>query len=233
MIYQADRIGDCDSDASDNAERSTYLLRKRKFAHSHLLLNVAVILLVMTLHHRYAAVAYWSGLMLFGLSYGKVFKGLSRRIPGFKDIFVSVMWALLIPFGVLYAGYSWSTSLSFAMTFIFLKMLISVSAFDVKDIKSDRNRGINTFATLWSVARLTQVLQAVNLATGILILFGLITSIMPVYTAFLLLFLPYTWYYLHVLRRRKAPDWLYHVYIDAEMVLWSVLVLCVRLILGA
>ncbi len=173
---------------------------------------------------QFRALAIAAGLLLFGLAYGSVFKPLTTRIPGFKDVYVAVMWTLLLPFAMACERAPWSWPMTLSALFLFLMVVVNVSACDVKDMREDALEGMRTLAVVLGVPRVFVFLHALNLLLVPLLLGGVLLCLFPVYAVVLLLAVPYTALFLRGIRRTGGGK-LHMAYVVDGMQVWMALLL--------
>lgn len=167
------------------------------------------------------------GLILFSISLlyskGKGFKSLTQRVPGFKNLFVALMWGTLPLFLVFYYSFPITPSLFLLIIFVFLRFFINTSSFDIKDIESDKKDGLLTLAIVLSRNGLVRFLNILNLFSSIPIIIGVYFGYFPSHSLLLVIFVNvYTFYFLKIINKKeKEQISLYNVIIDAELLLWS------------
>ena len=114
-----------------------------------------------------------SVMVLGGIAYPAFFKDVTRTITGFKSIYVSLIWAAAATF-IPFFLYSTGTGIFFALAFafIFMKTMINVIFFDIKDMEADRDRGLKTIPALLGKDCTFKFLHGLNLLTLAPILVG-------------------------------------------------------------
>ncbi len=219
-VYLADHCSGVETDVVGNPDRSAYLL-KRKLVNRLLTVLYPLITLWLVLQKHSPAVSVFAVcLLMLGLGYGALFKGLSRHIPAFKDVFGAVVWAALIPFAAVYEHSTWSLALSLATLFVLFRLLVDIAGFDVKDIGEDSARNIRTLAVLLGQSRCVRLLQWLNLVPGIVLAIGIVLGLFSPQSVGLFLYLPYNYLYLKVSARKDPPSWLFDIVGDGEPVTW-------------
>lgn len=227
IIYGHDYYMGRDSDAASNPERAIVVGRK---AGTFLFVLAAEGLLLAAL----LLMAGNLGLLVFilmlltgGIAYPAFFKNVTRTIPGFKSIYVSFIWAAAAAF-MPFFQYSKGSGIFFALmfAFIFLKTMINVIFFDIKDIEADRNKGLKTIPALLGKEGTLRSLYGLNLITLAPILLGVYWGSLPA-PALAWLGLPvYVAYYLY--RGRKSDEKgirrISYVLAESETLLWLILI---------
>lgn len=147
-------------------------LRVKHFARIVLWLYPALLVALLVLTKNWAALAGVAVLLSLGLVYATVFKGLSRHIPCFKNLFVSLMWILLVPLAVLCDRTGFELNLLWSMLFLFIGTFINVTVCDVKDYAEDRQEGLRTPVVILGASRLAILLHVLNVVNTALLVAG-------------------------------------------------------------
>lgn len=79
---------------------------------------------------------------------------------------------------------------------------MSAMFFDIKDISSDKEERLKTFAVVWGKERTIRALIILNLLSAVPLIIGVYLDILPWFSLALLLTLPYTFYYLNQTRKK-------------------------------
>ena len=167
-------------------------------------------------------ILFGAGIFLFGILYTEFFKKRTEHIPGLKNFYVALVFALLVFFPNLYYGSTFSSlflkGAGVLALFIFFKGVVWQIFLDVKDIESDTQQNLRTFPILLGREKILRLLPFL----------GLIAT-MPVFflpRQFLSLFfvLPFNWYTYSLGKRGSYNG---YTLASFEMLLWSLLVLLV------
>jgi 4-hydroxy-3-methylbut-2-enyl diphosphate reductase len=165
-------------------------------------------------------------LILLGIAYSKFLKKFTKKIAGFKNIFVSLMGLLLIFFLAHYYGSSFALSLVLIVIFVCLRWFINSSFFDIKDIKIDEKEGLLTLPIIWGEKKSLNILKSVTIIAAIPIILGYYLKFFPIFSLMLLFTIPYSFYYFKKSQDKKANSaFLYNVIVDGEFILWSFFIL--------
>lgn len=161
--------------------------------------------------------------------YDLYFKGLTKKIVGFKNIYIGLLFSLLPVMAVIYYNASFSLSFFLVITYIFL-MIFSGSAFsDIKDTTGDKKEGLKTLAITMGHKNLISFLMFVTLLAMVPIVAGVYINVLPVYALALFFGVAY-----RVFLFKKSFDkninkhLLYAVLFDGELTLWVILVILGR-----
>lgn len=226
LVYSYNYQSEADEDSSTNTEKSEFLRnRKKKYPYIFVINTSLIILLLLLLDNIYFIIFIFI-ILSGGLLYTIVFKTLTMTIPGFKSIYVSI---ILTYFGVFYSILLYSQQIDimliFLTWFIFLKLLINIVFFDLKDVESDISRKLKTFPILLGKSKTLFYLNLINFVTLATLAYCVYCGIFPIYSIVLAPFFIYTAYYLYKGKIVDQSNLLYYTYImaDAEFIFWPAL----------
>ncbi|OPX57360.1 MAG: prenyltransferase [Methanobacterium sp. PtaB.Bin024] len=225
IVYSYDYHQDVGKEENVNSERFTYLEKNARYYPVFLISYVILLVSLLFLFSSYQLIVFIVIITGGGLLYATVLKGLTKRIPVFKNIYTGLTWSLggtfFIPF-----YYSIEISLSFLIVFvcITLRAIMDAIFFDLKDLRSDATEGLKTFPVILGKNNTINFLHSINLISFIPLIVGVYFKILPIYAFALLVFYFYTFYYLKM--SRKAIDsgsWGNLCYIaDFEFIIWPI-----------
>ena len=104
--------------------------------------------------------------------------------------------------------------------FYYFRIFISNAACDVKDIESDKKRGLKTFAISMGEDGAMIFLNVLNTASGLLIVWGIYSNVLPLFSATLLVTIPYAAYYFHLNSKMSSKEVFANAVVDGEFLLW-------------
>lgn len=219
-IYMLDHTNGAGTDANSNPGRSAYLAGG--ISMRRVMVGVfALGAFALVLQRQSCAAAIWTIVLLgAGLGYGVFFKGLTSRIPMFKDFFAACMFAALIPFAAAYEAIPWTDAMSLATLLVFIWLFIDIAVFDTRDLIADSERNIRTLAVVVGKRRCIRLLHWLNIVSGMILVAGIVFTLFPLHTAGLLLCMPYSYVYLRLAGEKQIPIWLFDVMIDGAWVTW-------------
>jgi 4-hydroxybenzoate polyprenyltransferase len=193
------------------------------------------LILLLALSGNIAVIIFLLSLNFLGILYTLFLKGVTNKIPLFKNIFVSFIWAsgaIFLP--LLY--YSKTISLPFilAYLFIWIEAFLNTIFFDIKDEESDRLRGLKTMPAILGNKRTLQFLYIANVLAFIPLLLGVYLNILPLFTLSILALLIYKSYYLHIggAADDKGLRTITYTLIDTEFIIMLVLLIIGSLIMN-
>jgi len=108
--------------------------------------------------------------------------------------------------------------------FIFLRGIINVTFFDIKDIESDAERGLKTLPVILGKGPTLRFLKALNVLGFLPLLAGVYAGIIPAFALSLVIFYFYDYYYLKKAGEinSKSLRMVSYTLADAEFVIWPV-----------
>jgi len=169
--------------------------------------------------------------LIIGIFYTQRFKKLTKRVLGFKNLYISASFGLLtILVGLYYAVFNWSVF--FIFLFIFLRIFINTVFCDIKDIESDKDEGLKTFPVIFGKEKTLNLLHILNPLSFLPIIIGVYLNILPGIAIILLIFYFYDLYYLKKSedKNTNVNNFLY-VIPDIEVLLWPIVLILTKQIL--
>jgi len=229
LTYSYNRYKELDSDIQTNPERSNYIIKYSKFIPIIISVEALLIIYILISSHKDSVILFSLALVLFGLSYTFVFKYLTRYILGFKNIFVSISWTLLLAFLVIYSSAKFSIAFLIFSAFIFMRVLLHEILSDFKDINSDRKNNLLTIAVTKTKRDSLRVISTINIISILPIIIGVIYGLLPKYSLALILLIPYSFFCIDKIQNNNFnKDMLYTVVIDNEFILYPILIILAK-----
>lgn len=223
--YLFDRIKETKNDIQDNELRTQYIIsQRRRFLFSMLIYALIAVLIIVI--QRPSSFIFGITLLFFSLLYTIVFKKLTKRVPGFKNFFVALMWSLTIPFLFYYQKIG-ITSTAVILSILFFLKHFSYELFeDIKDIKSDKKSGLLTFPILFK-DKYYYFFIILNILFGLLLILAIIIKTLPPYSAILLIFLPYSFCYFYIANKNNKNR-IAFLLADIEYLFWPMFILLAK-----
>ncbi len=197
LIYSYDYMSDLDKDIECNKERYKHLQKKKKYYPLIMIFYILLLISLLLCFSNYKLILFIIFISLGGLLYATVLKGLTKKIPIFKNIYTVLTWSLG---GTLFVPlqYSLTISLPFIIVFVFINMkgMINAIFFDLKDSLSDSKEGLKTLPVILGNSNAIKILHLLNFASFIPLIIAVILKIIPLVTLSLLIFFFYSFYYL-------------------------------------
>lgn len=219
--YLYNRYREFKKDYLTNFERTRYLEKKILIIPLIIFCFIISFAAIILYFSKVSVLIFGFFLFFLGLLYSKFFKGITTKIIGFKNLYVSFAWSLLVIFLVFYYSVEFTVSLYLVFIFVYLRMFIHEAFFDIKDIESDMNEKLLTLPIVLGKEKLINVLSIINIISFTPIALGVYYKIFPSYSLIFFLTILYTIYYFRKLNGVGANQhFLFNVVVDGEFILW-------------
>jgi len=231
IVYSFNYYGELEKDMATNPERVVHLSKKVRLY--PLILGVYVLLLALLLifFANYIMMTFVLILLFCGIFYTILFKDLTKQVPGFKGVYIAAVWALA---GAFFFNFHYSLNWDFfsvlMFLFIFLRGIINVTFFDIKDQASDSAQGLKTLPVILGRETTLKFLHALNIFAFIPLLIGVYLGIIPAFALSLVVFYFYDLYYLRkaAVINNKGLRMISYTLADAEFILWPIVLIIGR-----
>lgn len=233
MVYSYDYYRDMDKDMATNSERAAYFNKKAKI-YPFIMASYAVLLVsLLILFSNYELILFILATVLVGMLYTFGLKGLTKKVPGFKNIYTALTWAIAGTFFIpLY--YSMNLNLAFMLIFlfIFLKCLPNIIFFDIKDIEGDKKEGLKTVPVLIGKENTLNLLRGMNIIAFLPLFVGVYLHLIPAFTLVMLVFLAYSFHYMKKASNASADEMsiISQTLADAEFILWPLVLFAASMV---
>jgi 4-hydroxybenzoate polyprenyltransferase len=232
IVYSYNHLIEAKKDIESNSERAKYLLetKKEKKAKIEFFIYCLFLLITLFLLKKTELLIFVLIIVIAGIFYTLFFKSLTKKVLGFKNLYVSFTWtfSLQLLIGMYYGIFN--NIMIILFLFIFLRCMVNGIFFDLKDIKTDKNEGLKTLPVALGQEKTLYFLHIINFISFIPILFGVFKNILPFYSLSLFIFFFYSFYYLRVAEKGKSNlNFLSYVMVDAEHILWGLWALIFKL----
>ena len=152
------------------------------------------------------------------------FKGLTRKIVGFKTFYASLFWAFLIILSAIYYNINYIPLIILLFLFVYLRFVLSIAFFDIKDIESDKRDFLKTFPVLLGRNKTLSFLHILNFISILPLVLGVYFKILPTFSLSLCLFYFYSFYYLRqAVSKSKNIRKLSYIMVDGEYIFWPLI----------
>ena len=232
IVYSYNHLIEAKKDIESNSERAKYLLetKKEKKAKIEFFIYCLFLLITLFLLKKTELLIFVLIIVMAGIFYTLFFKSLTKKVLGFKNLYVSFTWtfSLQLLIGMYYGIFN--NIMIILFLFIFLRCMVNGIFFDLKDIKTDKNEGLKTLPVALGQEKTLYFLHIINFISFIPILFGVFKNILPFYSLSLFIFFFYSFYYLRAAEKGKSNlNFLSYVMVDAEHILWGLWALIFKL----
>jgi len=225
-VYLYNRFKEYKVDFLTNPERTEHIKKYVKYIPFIIFLMTFSAIVMVVYFNKISALILGLLLLILGLFYSLFFKKITEKIIAFKSFFISLMWSLLVLFLAIYYSAPINLALFLFSVFVFLRFFVSVSFFDIKDIKTDKQEGLKTLAVVLKQSTLWQFLSIIAILAVLPLIIGVYLRVLPISSLMLFLTIPYTFFYFKQLENKNiSPYFLYNVIVDGEFIFWLFFVL--------
>jgi len=225
-VYLYNRFKEYKVDFLTNPERTEHIKKYVKYIPFIIFLMTFSAIVIVVYFNKISALTFGLLLLIIGLLYSLFFKKITEKIIAFKSFFISLMWSLLVLFLAIYYSAPINLALFLFSVFVFLRFFVSVSFFDIKDIKTDKQEGLKTLAVVLKQSKLWQILSITAILAVFPLIIGVYLRVLPISSLMLFLTIPYTFFYFKQLENKNiSPYFLYNVIVDGEFIFWLFFVL--------
>lgn len=172
VIYSYNHIRERGQDQESNPERVSHI--QKQIILPKILLGLYVIVLSFCLFTTNTqTLVLTASICIAGILYTDIFKELgSRHILGFKNFYTSLFGTLALFLVTNYHSIPNSIFSLLFTAFVLNRLLVNSIFFDIKDIESDKKRGLKTFAVELGKRNLLYALHLLNFGSAILLFFA-------------------------------------------------------------
>lgn len=225
-VYLYNRYKELKEDKKTNPERVLYTEKNIRTIPYIIVIYLIIFIFTLIFFNKTTVLLFTLVLLIFGFLYSLVFKNFTKKLVGFKNFFVSLMWTLLAVVLIIYYNYPLNLQVLLIALFIILRIFSHEVMSDIKDFEGDREKKLLVFPGIIAKQKLIFFLILISTLSFVPLLIGLRLGLFPNYSTILLLLLPYSYYYLLKLNSEKSTNrFLYDIIIDGEYILWLPLIL--------
>ncbi|MEW6010235.1 UbiA family prenyltransferase [Methanobacterium movens] len=228
IVYSYDYYKDLDKEISLNSDRAIFLSKKSAKFSKILSVYIILLLIMLFLFSSIQFIIFISGIILGGILYTTALKKMTKIIPFFKNFYTALTWAIGGTFFIIfYNSLSISTAFIIMFIFIFLRVLINIIFFDLKDIEGDKMAGLKTLPAMVGKKNSILFLHIINLISFLPLFFGVYYGILPLFALSLVGFYFYVYFYIRKSEKVDEKDLhvISHTMADSEFVIWPFVLL--------
>ncbi len=234
IVYSYDYYKDIDKDIKNDSLRASYLKKKAKNYPYLLSFYIILLITLLIIYSNYILGAFVLTIIAGGILYNMMFKGFTKKIPAFKNIYTAVNWALVGAFFPLFY-YSMDISIPFMLMFvlIFIKAITNAIFFDLKDKEDDKSSGIKTLPVILGKKSTIYVLHALNVIAFFPLILGIYLNVISFYAISLLIFTFYGYFYINKANSASKDELesTAHTLADSEFIFWPLTLLIATIFL--
>jgi 4-hydroxybenzoate polyprenyltransferase len=237
IVYSYDHYRDIESDKITNPDRVQYLEKKSTYYRYIIGTYIAVLvaLVIFGGQEIVEMLAFIAIIVGGGLLYAASFKNFTKYIPAYKNIFVSLEWALAAAFlMVIYNHQDVITVFTVIIfTFVFLKYCTNTIFCDLKDIEPDSEKGLKTVPVMIGFNKTIVFLCVLSIVTLLPLILGVYIQILPIYALLFTIFAVYDIVYILLAYiNRDTEKWHKFGFLaDIEITLWPIVLIPIIYIL--
>ena len=224
IIYLYDYFNGTEDDEKTNSTRADYFRKNDSKTITRILYgSIISIASIYVLYSDIPNMLIGFAILILGLTYQAYFKGLTKKITAFKNIFVSMVWAILVYVMFIYYSYPITSEALIISAFVFLRMTGIQILFDIRDIEGDQKKGLRTFPAIYGYRKGFMTLIAINFITAILLIYEAYIGALP-YTA--LMIVPVIFYAQNYLDKvdKSRKDHKSYLFAAGEPFIWFILI---------
>jgi len=234
IVYSYDYYKDLKKDNAVDSERTAFLSEKSKKYPFILTSYILTLLFLIFLFSNVKLTLFIIGLVVSGILYTTAFKVVTKKIPFFKNIYTALTWAMGGTFFLIFY-YSMGITAPFLLIFlvIFIRVLINIIFFDLKDIEADKKEGLKTLPAILGKKKSINFLHLMNMFSFLPILIGVYLGWIPNFALALLIFFFYVFYYIQKSKNLEGDNLhrISHTMADSEFVMWPVVLIMAKLLI--
>lgn len=225
-IYNYNHYKDINIDYFTNPERVNHLYKYHKYGKIIISIYGLSYFIVLFIFGTVQSIIFGTALIGLGVIFSLKIIDALKKMVGAKLIYTSFSWSLLIPFTMIYHSQFLNYSILIFTLFVFLRIIITTTFFDIKDAILDRKRGITTVPVVLGRKKSLTFLQLVNLISIMPIILAVFIHMLPLYSFPLTLLFFYSFFYIQKARDTNVEITnLSYVIVDGEFYYWPILIL--------
>lgn len=230
ISYRYNYYWEIQGDSLTNPDRVQYLGKSLKFSQFLIIIYFFILCVFLIAFTNFKIILFSIFFLMIGILYTRRFKKITKRIAGFKNLYIGFSWALFMGFiSLYYSFFDWI--LFFLFLFIFLRLLLNTIFFDIKDIEADKRDGIKTIPVILGQEKIIKFLHILNILSFMPIMVGFYLNYFPKIALALLIFYFYSFYYIEKLKDKDANiRKISYLIVDSEYFLWPIILLLAKAI---
>lgn len=223
IIYSYNYFRELLQDMKTNPERVKHISSAKKWRQISPLVYILLLCVSLIFTNLLTAILV-AFITLGGILYTEKFK--RTPILGFKTYYVSFFWSILVLTIPFFYDLDTVPYLYFVL-FIFIRGLVNTIFSDIKDIESDRERGIKTLPVYWGKKKTLYILQIINIISMLPLLVGVVDNKLPFAALLLSITIINGFYYLTRALYMSEKSLRLHssILIDGEYIFWPAVII--------
>ncbi len=222
IVYTYNHLSEGSADELSNPERTKHVKKSNSKAYI-LLFCYLVLLVLVSLTTNTATILLLSVIVFAGLIYTFALKDFgARHIMGFKNVYVALFWAMMVLLVPTLFQIPINSQMIYFGSFVFLRIILNTTYFDIKDVVADSKRSLKTFPVVIGRKNTLRMLHIINLLSALPIVIGYFAGQFEINVLALTIFVVYGFSYLVITRflKEKNVRLLSYIVADSEYALW-------------
>ncbi|RLF62794.1 MAG: hypothetical protein DRN16_00605 [Thermoplasmata archaeon] len=222
-IYNYDYVRSLHIDYNDNTKRVKHIQKYLSFRLLVLIIYGSIFFSFLIYFSNFQSIIFGTVLLLIGLLYTDVFKRGTKKFVGFKNIYTSLCFSMLLLFVPVY--YSYKINMLFLVFFVFilLQFIVDTSFCDLKDMYTDKKQDLKTLPLYFGKQKFLLFLHILNAVSFLMLSVAIATGVVPLFSLILLLFFLYRFYYINKAKESTGSDrniQKLYAFVDGEYFFW-------------
>lgn len=227
FIMLNDRYRDRNTDSLTNKIRTQHLKSLSRFITYILLFSSIILFLMLYLYSSISGIIIILSIMTLGILYPIYFKKLTRKIPLFKNLSISLVVIMIVLSPFFYYPNTFNQDSFYLVYFILIfsssRAMMMQIFLDLKDIDIDKKENLKTLGVILGKERALKILGIMNVLT-VLFLFTpyfINPNLIPESILPLILLVPFSFYYFHLARNGRFSGYILG---SGEFIPWPLLI---------
>lgn len=172
VVYFYDRLRDLEKDRETNIQRVKHIRSNKNLVVVLGIFYVGIVIFGNLIYANLYSLLYCVGIIILGLLYPRYFKGLTRKIYFFKNIYVTSVYSVAVFYPLLFytKHIFFDKIIIYLFIFVFLEMAVSQLSLDLKDIKSDKASKLKTLPVVYGWEKALSLLYSFSVLSFFVLL---------------------------------------------------------------
>ena len=223
IVYNYDHYRDQALDEKSNEQRTSFVKKYPRMLPASIIFYTSIFFILLFLFGNTGSIIVGSVLLLLGVLYTDIFKKMTKKIIGLKNVYTSLSLTAVLLLTAVYCSVSLDWWFVLFAVFVFSHFIVDTSFCDLKDITTDQKEGLKTLPVVLGRQKYLMFSHGLNLLNFIVLWTAVavfhLSPLALVFTAFFV----YRFIYIEKARRDKnSIPFLTNVIVDAEYLLWPV-----------
>jgi len=219
-IYNYDYIKGLKMDYLENVNRSKHIQKYQKLRILALIFYGIGFLSMLVYFGNVNSIVFGIALLIIGLAYTDIFKRFTKKIAGFKNLYTSISFSMLILFTPIYYSYPINSLFLIFFIFVILQFIVDTSFCDMKDLNSDKKNKFKTLPIIFGKVNFLRFILVINLISFVILIISIHINILPFFSIVLIPFFIYRMFYIIKAKKPQVNIIKLSALVDAEYFFW-------------